>query len=47
MRIGVGLGLFLSLRGGAGEAPVLLPLTLARADVFISRADLTIASLEA
>jgi hypothetical protein len=47
MRIGVGLGLFLSLRGGAGEAPVLLPLTLARADIFLDRVDLTIASAEA
>jgi hypothetical protein len=47
MRIGIGIGLTFTLSGGAGNAPVLLPLTLAREDIFISRADLTIASSEA
>jgi hypothetical protein len=47
MRIGIGIGLTFTLSGGAGNAPVLLPLTLARADIFLDRADLTIASLEA
>jgi hypothetical protein len=44
MRIGIGIGVVFTHSGGAGG---LAPLTLARADVFISRADLTIASLDA
>lgn len=47
MRIGLGLGITLTRSGGSGAGPVLAPLTLARADVFIGRADLTISSLEA
>lgn len=47
MRLGLGLAITLTRRGGFGEAPVVLPLTLARDDIFLDRADLTIASLEA
>jgi hypothetical protein len=47
MKIGVGIGLTFTHSGGAGNAPVLLPLTLAREDIFLDRADLTIASTEA
>jgi hypothetical protein len=44
MRIGIGIGVVFTHSGGAGG---LAPLTLARADIFLDRADLTIATLEA
>lgn len=47
MTIGIGIGITFTRSGGGGSAPVLAPLTLARADIFIDRADLTIASTEA